>query len=101
MLHAIGFVVFGLVIGLLARALMPGKDRMGWVATGVLGIIGAVAAGWIGRAMGWYGPGDGAGFIASFVGAFVLLLIYNRVVARRGGSISRMGRGGGSIDRAA
>lgn len=101
MFHAIGFVIFGLVIGLIARAVMPGKDKMSWVATGLLGIVGAVGAGWAGRAFGWYGPEDTAGFIASFVGAFVLLFIYNRVVARKGSSLSGRGTGSGSIGRAA
>lgn len=101
MLQAIGFVVFGLVIGLLARAVMPGRDRMGWVATALLGIAGAVAAGWLGRALGWYGPDDGAGYISSFFGAFILLFIYNRVVARKGSVTGAGRRGGGSIDRAA
>ncbi len=79
----IGFVIFGLVVGLLARALMPGRDSMGLGMTLVLGVIGAVAAGWIGRSFGWYGENDAAGFVSSTIGAIIVLAIYNAVVRKR------------------
>jgi len=79
----IGWIIFGFVAGLLARAVMPGRDSMGLIATTVLGIIGALAAGWAGQAFGWYGPDSGAGLIAATIGAFVVLFIYNAVVRAR------------------
>lgn len=84
MFHVIGFIVFGFIVGLIARAIMPGRDSMSIPMTMLLGVIGAFAAGWIGRALGWYGPDDGAGFISATVGALICLFIYNRVVAKRG-----------------
>ena len=89
----LGWVLFGFVIGLIARAVMPGRDPLGFIGTTVLGIIGALLGGWTGRALGWYGPDDGAGFIAATVGAVVVLLIYKAIVGRRGG------RGSISSDR--
>ncbi|MBN9410354.1 MAG: GlsB/YeaQ/YmgE family stress response membrane protein [Burkholderiales bacterium] len=72
----IGTIVIGLIVGLLARALKPGNDKMGWIMTILLGIGGSLLAGYAGRAMGWYGPGEVAGWIASVLGAIVLLIIY-------------------------
>jgi uncharacterized membrane protein YeaQ/YmgE (transglycosylase-associated protein family) len=79
----LGWIVFGLVVGIVAKLLMPGRDPGGIVITMLLGIIGAVVGGFIGRAMGFYGPNQAAGFLMSVVGAIVLLVLY-RVVARRG-----------------
>jgi uncharacterized membrane protein YeaQ/YmgE (transglycosylase-associated protein family) len=79
----LGWIVFGLVVGIVAKLLMPGRDPGGIVITMLLGIIGAVVGGFIGRAMGFYGPNQAAGFLVSVVGAIVLLVLY-RVVARRG-----------------
>ncbi|MEW6057395.1 MAG: GlsB/YeaQ/YmgE family stress response membrane protein [Bdellovibrionota bacterium] len=81
----LGWIVFGLIVGLLARAIMPGRDSMGLIATSVLGIVGALLAGWIGYGLGWYERDSGAGLIASVVGAFVALWIYNGVVRSRRG----------------
>jgi uncharacterized membrane protein YeaQ/YmgE (transglycosylase-associated protein family) len=79
----IGWIVIGGIAGAIAKLLMPGRDPGGCIITILLGIAGAVVAGWIGRAVGWYGPSDqGAGFIAAIVGAFILLFIY-RLIARR------------------
>ena len=78
----LSWIVFGLVVGIVAKLLMPGRDPGGIVITMLLGIIGAVVGGFIGRAMGFYGPNQAAGFLMSVVGAIVLLLLY-RVVARR------------------
>ncbi|RZS81565.1 GlsB/YeaQ/YmgE family stress response membrane protein [Pigmentiphaga kullae] len=79
MLSLLGSLLVGLVVGLLARAVKPGDDSMGWLMTIVLGIAGSLIAGYAGRAMGWYQPGEPAGWIASVVGAVVLLLIYGMI----------------------
>jgi len=79
MLSLLGSLLVGLVVGLLARAIKPGDDSMGWLMTIVLGIAGSLIAGHAGRAMGWYQPGEPAGWIASVVGAIVLLLIYGMI----------------------
>jgi uncharacterized membrane protein YeaQ/YmgE (transglycosylase-associated protein family) len=80
----IGWIVIGLLAGGIAKLLMPGKDPGGCFITILLGIAGALLAGFLGRAVGWYGPGDeGAGFVAAIVGAFVLLLIYRLIAGRR------------------
>lgn len=82
MLSLIGTIVVGLVVGLIARALKPGDDSMGLVMTIVLGIAGSLLAGYVGRALGWYQPGQAAGWIASIIGAIVLLVIYHFVRRR-------------------
>ncbi|GAB3506927.1 GlsB/YeaQ/YmgE family stress response membrane protein [Pseudoxanthomonas daejeonensis] len=69
-------VFIGLIAGLLARALKPGNDKLSLLWTIVLGIAGALLAWYIGGALGWYGPGEPAGFIASVLGAIVLLVLY-------------------------
>lgn len=80
----IGWIVIGLLAGGLAKLLMPGRDPGGCIITILLGIAGALLAGFLGRAIGWYGPQDqGAGFVAAVVGAFVILLIYRLVLRRR------------------
>ena len=77
----IGWIVIGLLAGGLAKLLMPGKDPGGCLITILLGIAGALLAGFLGRALGWYGPNEGAGFVAAVVGAFIILFIY-RLIAR-------------------
>jgi uncharacterized membrane protein YeaQ/YmgE (transglycosylase-associated protein family) len=72
-------IFIGLIVGLIARFVKPGDDKLGWIMTIVLGIAGALLAGFAGRAMGWYLPGEPAGFIASVVGAVILLAIYAMV----------------------
>ena len=79
-------IIIGFIVGLVAKFLMPGRDPGGFIITTILGIIGAVVATYLGQAVGWYGPGQGAGFIASIVGAVIVLFIY-RMVARRSNSI--------------
>ena len=79
----IGWIVIGLIAGGIAKLLMPGKDPGGCIVTILLGIAGALLAGFIGRAVGWYDAGDGAGFIAAIVGAFLILLIYRLVLRGR------------------
>jgi len=75
-------LIIGLVIGVVAKLLMPGKDPGGFIVTIVLGIAGSFMAGFIGRAMHWYSHGQPAGFIASVIGAIVLLILY-RLFQRR------------------
>ena len=76
-------VFIGLVAGLLARALKPGDDKLSLLWTIVLGIAGALLAWFIGGAVGWYAPGEPAGFIASVVGAIVLLLLWGLLTRKR------------------
>jgi uncharacterized membrane protein YeaQ/YmgE (transglycosylase-associated protein family) len=75
-------LVIGLVVGLIAKLLMPGKDPGGFIVTTLLGIAGAFVAKFLGQAVGWYHEGQPAGFIASVVGAIILLALY-RVFAKR------------------
>ena len=79
MLSLIGTIVVGLVVGLIARALKPGDDSMGWIMTIIIGIAGSLIAGYVGRALGWYQPGQAAGWIASIIGAIILLAIIKLV----------------------
>jgi uncharacterized membrane protein YeaQ/YmgE (transglycosylase-associated protein family) len=76
-------LVIGLVVGAIAKLLMPGKDPGGCIVTMLLGIAGALVASYLGQAIGWYQPGEPAGFIASIIGAILLLLLY-RFLFRRG-----------------
>ena len=80
MLHMIGHAIFGLIVGLVARFLMPGSTHMGLIMTAILGIAGGWLGGQIGKWVGWYKEGHPAGFLMSLVGALLLLAIY-RVVA--------------------
>lgn len=83
MFGLIGWIVFGLVVGAIAKLLMPGRDPGGFIVTMLLGIAGAVAGGFLGRTLGWYGPNDGAGFLMSLVGAILLLWIYRMAMGRQ------------------
>ena len=76
-------ILIGLIIGIVAKFLMPGKDPGGFIITTLLGIVGAIVAKYLGQAFGWYRAGESAGFIASVVGAIILLGIY-RMFAGRG-----------------
>ena len=82
-MHWLWVVLIGLVVGALAKLIMPGKDPGGFIVTTLLGIAGAVVATWLGRAIGWYQEGQSAGFILSLVGAVLLLAIYHAVIRRR------------------
>jgi uncharacterized membrane protein YeaQ/YmgE (transglycosylase-associated protein family) len=77
-------LIIGLVVGGIAKLLMPGKDPGGCIITILLGIAGAFIAGYLGRVLGWYQPGQPAGFIASVIGAMILLLIYRMIAGKRG-----------------
>jgi uncharacterized membrane protein YeaQ/YmgE (transglycosylase-associated protein family) len=83
MFGVLGWILFGFVVGVIAKLLMPGRDPGGFIVTIVLGIVGALLAGWLGRAVGWYGANDGAGLIASILGAIILLALYRMMVGRR------------------
>lgn len=78
------WILFGLIVGVVAKFLMPGRDPGGVILTIVLGIVGAVFGGWMGRVMGLYQPGEVAGFVMSVVGAVVLLLLYRLAFGRSG-----------------
>ena len=77
------WIVIGLIAGGIAKLLMPGKDPGGCIVTILLGIAGALLAGFIGQQIGWYEEGEAAGFIAAIVGAFLILLLYRLVLSRR------------------
>ena len=83
MMGILGWILFGLIVGALAKLVMPGRDPGGIIVTMLLGIAGALLGGFLGRALGFYGPGEAAGFIMSFVGAVVLLWIYRMMIRRR------------------
>jgi uncharacterized membrane protein YeaQ/YmgE (transglycosylase-associated protein family) len=72
----ISMIFVGLIVGLIARAVMPGEQKLGIILTIILGIVGAIVAGYLGGALGWYEPGEGAGWIGSIVGAIIVLFIY-------------------------
>jgi uncharacterized membrane protein YeaQ/YmgE (transglycosylase-associated protein family) len=92
-MHLLWMLIVGLIVGALAKLVMPGNDPGGIVVTMLLGVAGSVIAGLIGRAVGWYSEGQPAGFIASIIGAVVLLGIYRLIIGRSAG--------GGGLRRAA
>jgi len=92
-MHLLWMIVVGLIVGALAKLIMPGHDPGGIIVTILLGIGGSVIAGLIGRSVGWYTEGEPIGFLASVVGAIILLAIYRVIIGRRAG--------GGGLRRAA
>jgi uncharacterized membrane protein YeaQ/YmgE (transglycosylase-associated protein family) len=78
-MHYLWMALVGFVVGLLARAVLPGAQNLGIIMTTVLGIAGSFAAGFVGQALGWYQAGQGAGFIGSVLGAVVLLFVVGRL----------------------
>ena len=76
-------LIIGLVIGVIAKLLMPGRDPGGFIITMLIGVAGSFLAGLLGRAVGWYEQGETSGFIASVLGAMLLLFVYRLVVGRR------------------
>jgi uncharacterized membrane protein YeaQ/YmgE (transglycosylase-associated protein family) len=83
MFGILGWILFGLIVGVLAKLIMPGRDPGGFLVTIAIGIVGALIGGVIGRALGFYGPQQNAGWLMSIVGAIVLLWIYRVVVGQR------------------
>jgi uncharacterized membrane protein YeaQ/YmgE (transglycosylase-associated protein family) len=79
----LGWIVFGLIVGAIAKLLMPGRDPGGIIVTMVLGIVGALLGGFVGRALGMYGANESAGFIMALVGAVFVLLIYRLSMGNR------------------
>ena len=79
----IAWIIIGGIAGVIAKLLMPGRDPGGCIVTILLGIAGALLAGWLGHVIGWYRPGEGAGFIAAIVGAIIILVIYRLVAGGR------------------
>ena len=83
MFGVIGWIIFGLIVGAIAKLLMPGRDPGGIIVTMALGIAGALLGGFLGRALGWYQENEPAGFLMSLVGAILLLGIYRLMIGRR------------------
>ena len=81
-MHIIGWIVFGLIVGIVAKFLMPGRDPGGFVLTAILGIVGGVLGGFIGRAMGWYRDGDPVGFVMAVLGSIIVLAVYRFTIGR-------------------
>jgi len=82
-------IIIGFIVGLLARFLKPGNDSMGFIMTILLGIAGALLASWGGQQMGWYAPGQAAGFIGALLGAIVILVLFSLFRGGRGGRRGR------------
>ena len=81
----IGTIIVGLIVGLIARAIKPGNDSMGWIMTILLGIAGSFVATYLGTAMGWYRAGEAARWIASVIGAIIVLFIYGFIRSKTQG----------------
>jgi uncharacterized membrane protein YeaQ/YmgE (transglycosylase-associated protein family) len=79
----LGWIVIGALAGIIAKAVMPGRDPGGCIVTILLGVAGAAVAGFLGNALGWYGQGEGAGFIAAIIGAIIILFVYRLLMRRR------------------
>ena len=79
----LGWILFGLIVGAIAKFIMPGRDPGGIIVTILLGIAGALLAGFVGQSLGWYGPNDAAGYIAAILGAIILLALYRVVMRNR------------------
>jgi uncharacterized membrane protein YeaQ/YmgE (transglycosylase-associated protein family) len=89
MFHLIWILIIGLIVGALAKLIMPGRDPGGIFVTMLLGIAGSLVGGFFGRLLGLYGPGQGAGFIVSIIGAIVLLAIYRLLIGHRHPPVGR------------
>jgi uncharacterized membrane protein YeaQ/YmgE (transglycosylase-associated protein family) len=81
-MHILGWIVFGLVVGLVAKFLMPGRDPGGFVITALIGMVGAVVGGFVGRLIGLYKDGDPVGFVMAVIGSVILLAAYRFTVGR-------------------
>ncbi|HWK60257.1 MAG TPA: GlsB/YeaQ/YmgE family stress response membrane protein [Eoetvoesiella sp.] len=78
----ISMIVVGFIVGLIARAIMPGEQKLGIILTVILGIVGSLVAGYLGAAVGLYAPGEGAGWIGSIVGAIIVLFVYGLIAKK-------------------
>jgi uncharacterized membrane protein YeaQ/YmgE (transglycosylase-associated protein family) len=78
MIAVLGWMLFGLIVGVIAKLVMPGRDPGGIFVTMLIGIVGAVLGGFLGRAIGWYQPGEPAGFFVATIGAILLLFVYRK-----------------------
>ena len=76
-------LIVGLIVGAIAKLLMPGNDPGGWIITMLLGVAGALFAGFVGTQVGWYAEGEPAGFVAAIIGSVILLAIYRAIVSRK------------------
>lgn len=76
-------IIVGFIVGVLAKLLHPGNDKLGFIMTTLLGIAGAALAGFVGEALGWYAVGEAAGWIASTVFAIIILAVYTRIIRKR------------------
>ncbi len=81
-MSVLGWIVFGLIVGIVAKLVHAGRDPGGFVMTIVIGIVGALIGGYIGRGLGWYQQGDPVGFVMAVLGAIILLVLYRVVAAR-------------------
>lgn len=81
-MHILGWILFGLVVGIVAKFLVPGRDPGGFVITAILGIVGALVGGFVGRLIGWYGEGDPVGFVMAVIGSIILLAVYRATLGR-------------------
>ena len=82
-MHIIGTIIIGLLAGIVAKLLMPGRDPGGFIVTTLLGIFGAIVATYLGQAVGWYKAGESAGFLGAVIGAVILLFVYGLVAGRQ------------------
>ena len=82
MMSILGTLFIGLIVGFIARAIKPGDDKLGWIMTAILGVAGSFLAGYAGKALGFYQQGQVAGFVASVVGAIVLLIVFALVKSK-------------------
>lgn len=84
-MSVLGWIVFGLIVGVVAKVLMPGKDPGGFIVTALIGVVGALLGGFLGRMLGLYGEGDPVGFFMAVIGSIVLLWIYRRTTSPAAG----------------
>jgi uncharacterized membrane protein YeaQ/YmgE (transglycosylase-associated protein family) len=87
-MHILWTIIIGFIAGVVAKLIMPGSNEpQGFILTTILGIIGAFVATYLGQALGWYGPGDKAGFIGAVVGAIIVLAVWGFIAGRRAESV--------------